>query len=170
MLRGGPSSEHEISLNTGRAVLDHLSETASSLNRRIVDVFIDKEGQWHVRGVPVSPESALDNADVVWNALHGTYGEDGTVQALLTRLGVPYTGSRAYASKLGVNKALSKEVANQYRIKTPYSEVLSVSPDLETDIVKAFRSFPQPSVIKPIDKGSSIGVTRANNFHEFAYA
>ena len=167
VLRGGPSGEHDVSLQTGATVLQSLQKTAHDSNRRIVDVFIDKNQQWYVRGVPVSPERALNNVDVVWNALHGEYGEDGSVQELLTRIGVPYTGSTTYASKLGMNKMLSKETAHNLGIKTPYAQVLKVSPDLHAEIISLFRSFPQPSVIKPFIGGSSVGVTYACSFADF---
>ena len=167
ILRGGPGTEHEISLQTGTRVRDYLLITEHERNRRVIDVFIDRTGQWYVRGVPVEPARALNQVDVVWNGLHGEYGEDGTLQALLSRIGVPYTGSNEYASKLGMNKLLSKKQAQSLGIQTPYAHVLNVSSDLSSDIVNAFRSFPQPSVIKPLNRGSSVGVRLTSSFDEF---
>ena len=78
VLRGGPSSEFEVSLNTGKNVLENLP------HRYIpTDVFISKDGVWHVDGVVVSPARLFQGIDVVFNAMHGQYGEDGKVQQLL---------------------------------------------------------------------------------------
>ena len=124
VLRGGPSDEHEISLKTGANVLANLQREPY----RPVDVFIDKEGVWHVRGIPMSPERALSTIDVVWNALHGQYGEDGTVQRILDRLGVPYTGSGALASGLAMNKATTKEMLAPQGVRMARSVTLAGIP------------------------------------------
>lgn len=162
VLRGGPSSEHAVSLKTGASVIKALEERA-----RPLDVFIDTRGVWHVRGIPVSPERALSSVDVVFNALHGEYGEDGTVQRILDRLGVSYTGSGALSSALAMNKILTKDVVRRAGIRVPNAVILTVSSDFENEMVRVFRSFPQPSVVKPSTAGSSIGVTLARNFNEF---
>lgn len=162
VLRGGASPEHDVSLKTGSQVLSSLSDAYKS-----IDIFIDRAGVWHVRGVPMEPERALGTVDVVFNALHGHYGEDGTVQRLLDRLGVPYSGSGAYASALAMNKVLTKEYLAKEGIPMARSVTLNVSPNLEQDILNVFRSFPQPSIIKPSDGGSSLGVTLARSFDEF---
>ncbi|MBP9759925.1 MAG: ATP-grasp domain-containing protein [Candidatus Pacebacteria bacterium] len=104
VLRGGPSSEYSVSLKTGQTVLQHLS--AEKYNTR--DILIDKSGAWHLRGMPIEPARALDQVDVVFNALHGAYGEDGTVQRMLDTHGVRYTGSGALGSGIAMNKVLTK--------------------------------------------------------------
>jgi D-alanine-D-alanine ligase len=164
VLRGGPSSEHDISLLTGANVLERLQ---ANEKYRPVDIFIDKAGEWHVNGRPVPPERAVSTLDVVFNALHGQYGEDGTVQRLLDRLGVPYTGSGAYASALAMNKHLAKEEMKKHGVKTPGYSVLKVSPDLEKEALEAFRRFSPPVVVKPAAAGSSVGVTLAKTFDQF---
>jgi D-alanine-D-alanine ligase len=163
VLRGGIGDEHDVSLRSGKTVLTHIPQDMYT----VLDVFIDRDGVWHMHGIPKKPEHILGCTDVVFNALHGTYGEDGTVQELLDRLGVPYTGSRTLASKIGINKTLTKEMVECVGIRVPRSMIVSVSPSLEDDILRAFRSFPQPSVIKPNTSGSSVGVTLAKNFTEF---
>lgn len=162
VLRGGIGGEHEVSLNSGATVLRNLSN-----KNKVIDIFIDRDGTWYVRGVPKSPEQVLASADVVFNALHGHYGEDGTVQRLLERLGVPYTGSSAFSSACAMNKCLTKEMLEKKGMRTPASVTLTVSPDLEEEIVTVFRSFSQPSVVKPASSGSSVGVTLAQGFNEF---
>jgi D-alanine-D-alanine ligase len=163
VLRGGPSDEYDISLKTGATVLSNLQREPY----RAIDVFIDKAGVWHVRGIPVSPERALSMTDVAWNALHGRYGEDGTVQRVLDRLGVPYTGSGALGSALAMNKVMAKEILARHGIRMARSTTLTVSAGLEREVVELFRTFPQPSVVKPAASGSSVGVTLARSFTEF---
>lgn len=167
VLRGGLGGEHEVSMNSGSTVLTHLRALQESSAVEPVDVFIDRNGDWYVRGVKKNPEQILESIDVVWNALHGQYGEDGTVQRILDRLSVPYTGSTAYASALAMNKVLAKQELAKHGIVTPRSVVLQVSPDLHSQILSTFRSFPQPSVIKPVSSGSSVGVTIARSFNDF---
>lgn len=166
VLRGGVGDEHDVSLRTGMNVLRLLERGPW----KPIDVYIDRSGVWHVRGVPMVPSRALSGVDVVFNALHGLYGEDGTVQRELERLSIPFTGSASYPSSVAMNKVLTKEMLKPLGIKTPYYTVLSVTPELESDIVRVFRSFPQPSVVKPLNSGSSVGVTLAQSFNEFEEA
>ncbi len=166
VLRGGSGLDHLVSVKTGAQILQALSGDLTE-KYRAVDVFIDKGGVWHVRGVPTTPEKVLNTTDVVWNGLRGEYGEDGTVQRTLDRFGTAYTGSRAYPSSVAINKELTKALLKKEGLRVPHSALLEVNDVLEKDILTLFRSFPQPSVIKPINKSSSIGVSVANNFFEF---
>lgn len=164
VLRGGPSNEYDISLKTGGAVLEALDR-----NRyEPVDLFVSKRGEWHASGFRKEPADALHRIDVVINAMHGEYGEDGTVQRVLDHVGVPYTGSGAFASALAMHKPLTKKALAPHGIRMARHATLSVSPTLEEDVVDLFRTFPQPSVLKPAAAGSSVGVTIARNFHDFA--
>lgn len=156
VLRGGPSSEYHVSLKTGATVLANLPESYFGL-----DVFIDREGAWHSKGRKESPSKILDKVDVVWNGLHGEYGEDGGVQHVLEMHGVPFTGSRRFPSALSQSKILAKRIAQHFGIKTPESLILrreEIS-SIEKIAGELYRTFPQPSVIKPASKGSSIGVS-----------
>ena len=166
VLRGGSVGEHEVSLETGAHILE-LLPSLSEGRFRPLDVFIDKELMWHVRGVPIAPERALANADVVFNALHGGYGEDGSVQRLLGRLGIPYTGSGAYGSAVSLNKKLAKDIMQKAGVRVPRHIVLTVSPDLEREALAAFRSFSPPVMVKPVSAGSSVGAGLATTFAEF---
>src|SRR5689334_2644538 len=96
VLRGGPSKEHEVSLKTGAAILKNLDIGKYTAK----DIYIDKQGNWHVHGKPTTPPEALRSVDVVIVGLHGEYGEDGEVLKILERYGVPYTGSDSFASYL----------------------------------------------------------------------
>lgn len=167
VLRGGMGGEHEVSLRSGAVILNHLATHEEKRGTSVLDVFIDRSGEWYVRGIKKDPAQALLGVDVVWNALHGEYGEDGTVQQILDRVGVPYTGSGAYASALSMNKVLTKDVIQRTGIKVPRAVVLSVSPTLKHDVLQIFRSFPFPAIVKPVRGGSSVGVRLVSSFDEF---
>lgn len=162
VLRGGPSSEYEISLKTGGNVLRNLSEEKYAPQ----DIFISRDGVWHVRGLETTPERALQHVDVVFNALHGEYGEDGTVQKILTAFHIPYTGSGAFASSLAMKKPSAKEVVSRAGVQTPLHIVVERSLNLEEIVLEIFRSFPQPVIVKPVNLGSSLGVVFVGSFQE----
>ena len=158
VLRGGPSSEYDVSLITGAAVLEHMPEKYIAH-----DIFIDKKGVWHREGMPRTPEKALHGFDVVINAMHGEFGEDGKVQHILDGLNIPYTGSKALASALGMNKMLSKKAFIDAGILTPEFLYVEVGEDLEADAKEIMESFPLPAVVKPNAAGSSVGVSIARD-------
>jgi D-alanine-D-alanine ligase len=161
VLRGGPSSEYEVSLKTGKSVIDNLTD-----KYEILDIFIDKEGIWHYLGIPIKPEIVFKKVDVIFNALHGAYGEDGTVQKLLDTFGVPYTGSTALASAVGMNKVLSKKVYKNNKLKTPLHSIISKASNVQSEVIKLFKTFPMPAVIKPVSGGSSVGTAIAKTLME----
>lgn len=161
VLRGGPSSEYEVSLKSGETVINHLPEHYVP-----VDILITKDGLWHDRGLTFSPDSLPRKVDVVFNALHGEYGEDGGVQRLLDSLKVKYTGSGHFSSALAMNKHLAKMVASRLGIKTPKFVLREENESLENLSNRVIRSFSPPWVIKPISKGSSVGVVVASHFPE----
>ena len=140
VLMGGLSSEREVSLNTGKGVLRAL------LERGYPAVGIDwTEGQ-DLMGL-------LRGVDVVWNALHGTYGEDGCVQGLLECLKIPYTGSGVLASAAAMDKVMSKRLFDAAGIPTPEWTVI------EDDGASSAGRFGWPLVVKPSREGSTVGVT-----------
>lgn len=163
VLRGGVGDEHEVSLKTGLAVLRKLEHSI----HRPVDVYIDRVGIWHVRGTPIPPQRALSGVDVVFNALHGAYGEDGGVQRELERMGVAYTGPQPMAASLSMNKVVSKDMVSQLGILVPRHVMVGVTPDIERRAIEIWQTFPQPSIVKPLASGSSVGVTLAKSFTQF---
>ncbi|MBI3075332.1 MAG: D-alanine--D-alanine ligase [Parcubacteria group bacterium] len=165
VIRGGPSNEYEVSLKTGAAVLKNLPEKYEP-----VDIFIDKKGEWYARGVVTRPERILSHLDVAFIALHGKYGEDGQIQKLLATHRVPYVGSESLPSALGLNKHLAKEAFKKHGLRVPYHTLLRGGELNERQIVDAYRRIPQPSVVKPVDGGSSVGVYLARDFFEFKRA
>jgi D-alanine-D-alanine ligase len=162
ILRGGPSSEYEVSLKTGRSIIDELEQ-----DHHLVDIIVDKKGAWHVGGIEKTPHDSLKGVDAVFNAMHGEYGEDGKVQQLLEQIQVPYTGARSLAAALTIDKAKTKEFYKKHGIKTPLHKVLS-KPDtdegLDFQAMLVFRTFTMPVVLKPLSKGSSLGVSIARDF------
>ena len=162
VLRGGPSSEYEVSLKTGKAVLDNLPQD----HYEPFDIFIDRAGVWHRGGVPREPHKALQDIDVVFNALHGEYGEDGKLQTMLDRWGMPYTGSGALASALGMSKVLTKKSVGTVGVKTPMHRLVTVSSELPERLHEIFRTFPHPAVVKPYNAGSSLGVSLVKTYEE----
>lgn len=184
VLRGGPSPEYDVSLKSGQSILNTLP--AEDFN--VTDVFISKDGVWHVHGLPISEAQAADKFDVFFNALHGRYGEDGTLQGILDSLGARYTGSGKLASLLAMNKASAKRAFKMAGIKTAAHIVIALQDDgnliIERDGVENFShidqladlareiflTFPQPAVIKPLDSGSSVDVHIVHGASEIASA
>lgn len=169
VLRGGPSSEYEVSLKSGANMLSALDKDKYEPR----DVFIDRQGQWHSFGAPMSPERALRGIDVAINVVHGEYGEDGRLHEVLDSLAVPYTGSNAKASVLAFNKARTKQAVKKLGIKTPRALLIDkkdIGDDIEGFSLRVFRSFPHPAIVKPAIGGSSVGITIVNNYQSLAWA
>ncbi len=145
VLLGGSSSEREVSLDSGRNVLEALCE-------RGVDAFA-------VDGIPALRELLAKGAvDRVFNILHGHHGggEDGIVQGLLEAYGVPYTGSDVLGSALSMDKIRSKQVWLALGLPTPRYVRLKKGDDVQA----AARSLGLPVIVKPACEGSSVGVSR----------
>ncbi|HXK40015.1 MAG TPA: ATP-grasp domain-containing protein [Candidatus Paceibacterota bacterium] len=163
VLRGGLSSEYEVSLETGKSVIAALAEHPTYTP---VDVFIDKAGDWHLHGTPIDPADITVHVDVVFNALHGAYGEDGRVQQILGALKVPYTGSDVLGSALATHKARAKELFKKEGIPVSPSAVFSTERGSERELREIFRTISGPYVIKPVSGGLSVGVHLARSYPE----
>ncbi|MEK7556870.1 MAG: ATP-grasp domain-containing protein, partial [Patescibacteria group bacterium] len=135
------------------------------------DVVVMKDGAWHLDGVELNPSKLPQHVDVVFNALHGEYGEDGTVQRLFDSLAIPYTRSTSFPSALGMNKVLAKSAFRHAGLKVPFGETYTVGHGEAEDIAQsAFRRVPSPWVVKPVSRGSSVGVSLAKSFAELIEA
>ncbi len=168
VLRGGPSNEYDVSLSSGAAVLSALRNRLEHLYHAR-DILIDKKGAWHLDGVEFAPHDIASKIDVAFNALHGTYGEDGKIQAFLEAHRMPFTGSGSLGSAVGMNKILSKKVFERHGIKSPYwTEVSSERVQKEREAVakELFTTFILPAVIKPASSGSSVGVSVVRTYSE----
>lgn len=166
VLRGGPSSEYEISLKTGENILKYLPQDIYET----VDVFISKQGEWHHKGIPARPEKILRTIDVAFNAMHGEYGEDGTVQQLLETYAIPYTGSRILASQLAIKKPAARKILHTHGLHVPPAEIVKQNDNLLSRAHSIARAFSPPWVVKPAGRGSSIGVSIAQNIYELVPA
>ena len=148
VLMGGPSAEAEVSRRTGAAIAEALITKG-----------------YHVSTLELNPRTVLQDienlkGDVVFNAIHGRYGEDGALQGLLEMAEIPYTGSGIMAHSVGMNKKVSKDVFKGAQI--PTAESVSYNGNLQSkeDIIKDIEAkFSLPVVLKPATQGSSIGVT-----------
>jgi D-alanine-D-alanine ligase len=165
VLRGGPSREYEVSLKSGASVLQNLPEHIHP-----IDVFISKDGEWHVSGRVKDPHQVLRHVDVVFNALHGEYGEDGQVQHLLESHNAKFTGPNRFAAATSMNKAQTKEIYRRFGIKTPYARVVRRTIEIPALVRDLHQTFPMPCVIKPVSAGSSVGVYIAGTFETLAKA
>ena len=161
IVRGGLSDEFKVSLLTGASMLDHIDRS----RYEPIDVVMARSGEWLIDGRARLPEHILHAVDVVLNALHGTYGEDGKFQQLLERFGVPYTGSGPYASALAMHKVLTKQHLRHSHIKlAPHVHVTRESlPDIGRIAANIIDTFGQQYVIKPVSSGSSVGTIIVKN-------
>ena len=140
VLMGGWSSEREVSLTSGRGVAEALRERGWS---NVSEIDMDH-----------SVAHALEAAkpDVVFNALHGTPGEDGTVQGLLDLMRIPYTHSGLTTSAIAIDKELTKLVLVPHGVRMPAGKVV------ESESLFAADPIARPYVVKPVNEGSSVGV------------
>lgn len=155
VLAGGDSPERAISLVSGEHVHRALLERGRSTRLVVAETLDD-----------LFP--ALDGIDVVLNCLHGGSGEDGTVQLLLEVLGIPFTGSDARACARAMDKAQSKGIFETLRISTPPG--VSFAGDANSLVRQVEAAFPPPFVVKPVNLGSTIGVTRVDRPADLASA
>ena len=143
VLLGGQSAEREVSLMSGRNVLDALrgaGMNAHAFDPKTREIFDLKR----------------ENFDCVFIALHGRYGEDGTIQGALDLMRIPYTGSGVLGSALAMDKERTKQIWSAVGIPTPRFEMV----DAATDWAGVVTRIGLPLIIKPVREGSSIGLTR----------
>jgi D-alanine-D-alanine ligase len=142
VLKGGWSSERDVSLSSG-------AECAKALRQKghdVKEIDVKRDLMDLVRQLSPAP-------DAVFNALHGTWGEDGCVQGVLEIMGIPYTHSGPLASALAMNKQKAKEVLKPLGVPCPEGQLLHID-DIRANKVP----FKQPYVVKPNSEGSSVGV------------
>lgn len=183
VIMGGRSSEHDISMKSGATVISALDKNRYNVK----PIKIEKSGKWLITPgyltaipekvspkflnstqqnlVPVTANSALhraseDKVDVVFIALHGKYGEDGTLQGMLELMGIPYTGSGVLASSLAMDKVKSMELYQFHGFKVPAYFIFSKydsQQEIESLAKRIHKKIGFPCVCKPVDGGSSKG-------------
>ena len=196
LLFGGRSGEHEVSINSARAIATALSAPDNAIKYEILPVYIQKDGIWQAgdtarqvlaSGKPLNSESndkkqlwqfpaPVAAVEVWFPILHGPNGEDGTVQGLLTLMQVPYVGSGVLGSAMGMDKIAMKNAFA--RAGLPQVKYIAISrsqiwsnpcvfPKLCDDIEKA---VDYPCFVKPANLGSSVGITKARSRNELETA
>ncbi|QPQ54053.1 D-alanine--D-alanine ligase [Allosphingosinicella flava] len=148
VLMGGWSAEREVSLMSGNGVADALE----SLGHRVTRIDMDRN---------VAQVIAAARPDVVFNALHGTPGEDGSVQGMLDLMQVPYTHSGMVTSVIAIDKELTKQALVPHGIRMPEGRIV------ECESLYAADPMARPYVLKPVNEGSSVGVaivTKEGNY------
>jgi D-alanine-D-alanine ligase len=160
LIYGGRSGEHDISHRSAEAI-------AKGLNREkyeLVHFTISREGKWHPR--PILPEpGAHPDIDVAFPILHGTFGEDGTIQGLLELAGLPYVGAGVLASSVSMDKDMMKRVCRERGL--PVVDYVTFGrDDIDANAVK----FDFPVFVKPANLGSSVGISKAHDRAELVEA
>ena len=153
VLLGGRSGEREISLMSGNGILEAL------LSKGV-------DAQAFDPGLRCPTELAKEKFDRVFIALHGRYGEDGTIQGLLELLNLPYTGSGVLASALSIDKIATKQIWLSNGLSTPEFEELTAASDWNTVVKK----LGLPLIVKPAHEGSSLGLTKVKSVDELPAA
>jgi len=155
VLLGGKSGERDISLMSGKGVLDAL--ISKGVNAHAFDP-----------GQQAITELAAQKFDRVFIALHGRYGEDGTMQGLLEQMNLPYTGSGVLASALAIDKQATKRLWSSFNLATPRFAMLNANSDWQ----KIVQDLDLPIIVKPAREGSSLGLSKVTKLEDLpaAYA
>ncbi len=162
VIYGGRSGEHEISLRSAESIMKAMDRSKYEIS----EYFISKEGKW--RPGPIQPEpGAHADIDVVFPVLHGTFGEDGTVQGLLELADLPYVGAGVLASSLSMDKEVMKRVCHERGL--PVVEYVTLTRGT-ADTSEITSRLPFPVFVKPANLGSSVGISKAKDRAELEKA
>ncbi len=153
VLFGGRSAERDVSIMSGTGVL-------AALKNRGVDAHGFDTAERSLA------ELAAEKFDRVFIALHGRYGEDGSLQGALEQLGIPYTGSGVMASSIAMDKICTKKICLFHGLTTPAYRAV----DADSDLSKLVQELGLPMIVKPPHEGSTIGITKVNQASELAHA
>ncbi len=162
ILYGGRSGEHEISIRSANAVMEGMDPAKYEQ----IPYFIDRDGKWSPR--PILPEpGAQPDIDVVFPVLHGTFGEDGTIQGLLELADLPYVGAGVLASAVSMDKEVMKRVCAERML--PVVDYAVISRD-KTDLNGIAGRLSFPMFVKPANLGSSVGISKVHSCDELEAA
>ena len=162
VIKGGRSGEHEISLRSAKSIVEALDRD----RYEVVEFFIDQQGKWSPS--PVLPEPGGNpGIDVAFPVLHGTFGEDGTMQGLLELADLPYVGPGVLASSVSMDKDMMKRVCRERGLPVVDYVTLHRS---SLDAAEACRKLDFPMFVKPANLGSSVGISRCRNCEELKAA
>ena len=159
VIYGGRSGEHEVSLRSAKSIMDAMDPE----KYKVLHYLISKEGKWSPR--PIVPEPrANPEIDVVFPVLHGTFGEDGTIQGLLELAELPYVGAGVLASSASMDKEVMKRLARERGL--PIVDYLVMSGKDVSNLEGVCSRFEFPVLVKPANLGSSVGISKARNCDE----
>jgi D-alanine-D-alanine ligase len=161
-LYGGRTGEHEVSLRSAESVIAAMDPERYEVQR----ILITKEGRWEPRAIAPEPGGNPD-IGVVFPVLHGTFGEDGTVQGLLELADVPYVGAGVLASAVSMDKEVMKRLMVERGLPVVEYLVLKRGKSRNEDVCG---KFPFPVFVKPANLGSSVGVSKAKTCEELLAA
>ena len=162
ILYGGRSGEHEISLRSAESIMKAMDRS----KYEVMEYFISKEGKWRPKAILPEP-GVHPEIDVVFPVLHGTFGEDGTVQGLLELADLPYVGAGVLASSLSMDKELMKRVCHERGL--PIVEYVTQWRE-SLDTAEVVSRLPFPMFVKPANLGSSVGISKARDRAELEKA
>lgn len=143
---GGPSAEYDVSLLSGKNVCQALNKE----KYEVLPLIISRSGEWQI-----APDKLREKIDIAFLALHGEFGEDGAAQSMLKEAGIVYTGSNPLSSALGMNKIFSSLLFRANDLLVPEFMIISKKDSLN-DLGPV---FDPPWIIKPANRGSSVGIT-----------
>jgi D-alanine-D-alanine ligase len=162
VIYGGRTGEHEVSVRSARAVMDGLDPAKYEK----IEYFIDQQGKWLPR--PILPEpGAHPDIDVVFPVMHGTFGEDGTVQGLLELADLPYVGAGVMASSISMDKEMMKRVCKERMLPVVDYAIAARG---QANLDEICERLPFPLFVKPANLGSSVGISKAHDRAELVAA
>src|SRR5580658_1450408 len=162
VIYGGRSGEHEISIRSAKSIMAGLDAARYD----VIEYFIDPAGKWSPE--PILPEpGAHPEIDVVFPVLHGTFGEDGTVQGLLELADLPYVGAGVMASSVSMDKEMMKRICIERGL--PVVEYVTQTRHA-LDAAAILMRFGFPVFVKPANLGSSVGISKVHTASELAPA
>jgi len=162
VIYGGRSGEHEISVRSAKSIMAGLDPARYEQ----IEYFIDKDGKWIPR--PILPEpGAHPEIDVAFPIMHGTFGEDGTMQGLLELADLAYVGAGVMGSAIAMDKEMMKRVCRERNL--PVVDYLTLPRDCMNP-AETCAGLPFPVFVKPANLGSSVGISKAHDAQELAEA
>src|SRR5438132_1277183 len=160
VIRGGRSGEHEVSLRSAESILKAIDRNKYD----VVPITISHEGKWEPFAISPEPDTQ-SQVDAVFPILHGTFGEDGTIQGLFELANVPYVGAGVLGSAVGMDKDVMKRLLRDADL--PIVDYWTVrKSDIDAFLQKEINSLPYPVFVKPANLGSSVGITKAHSPEE----
>ncbi len=152
---GGKSAEHEVSIVSARNIIKALDRK----KYKVIPIHIKRTERW------LLDRKTLNKVDFIFPVIHGTYGEDGTLQGLLKFSGLPFVGAGVLGSAIGMDKDISKKLLKEAGI--PVAKFITVYPNEKISYKQSLKKLGLTMFIKPANAGSSVGISRVKNEKEF---